>query len=135
MRFRLTFKRPAVARTCVSLREAREIEASRAANAVFQKKTPLPSALRRTTRRTERRNAFHGVVIIASAVALSRSCQFVVGVEYCVLFIANVTSSLLLNVTHQRAMITICRVKFSSWIKYTAIKLLALRLDTDLLPP
>jgi len=71
--------------------------------------------LKRTLR--ERRNAFHGDVIIVTARPCRRSCQFVVGVEYCILLIANVTRRLLLNVTHQRAPITIYRAQFLSQIK------------------
>jgi len=46
------------------------------------------------------RNAFHGYAI-AVAAAFAAGAQFVVGVEYCVLLIADVTRRLLLNVARQ----------------------------------
>jgi len=45
-------------------------------------------------------NAFHGYTITVAA-AFAAGAQFAVGVEYCVLLIADVTRLLLLNVARQ----------------------------------
>lgn len=104
--------------------EMREIEASRAVkyrSGVFPKYRTLDANFRRTPRHGEKKCISRRRNYSDRTALPRRSCQFVVGVEYCILLIANVTRRLLLNVTHQRAPITIYPVQFLSRIKHTLL--------------